>query len=152
MTDTLREKLADYAHKAWSGWMKYLFQKSTVNVDGTVTIPNELADRWIRQMHTPYERLPEEEKNSDRIEADNILGLVDNVSGDKIWLFAAELHMPRLVDRSLAIANEVPGGTESKQGAAWYRVHKAAKRFKTLIESALIEDINAELARKVRKN
>ena len=68
----LREKLAAYAHDAWSRWMKYLFSKSTKNPDGSVTIPKDLVDRWTRQMTTKYEDLPEKEKPSDRDEADTI--------------------------------------------------------------------------------
>ncbi len=33
------EKYASIAHEQWSDWMKYLFEKSTKNTDGTVTIP-----------------------------------------------------------------------------------------------------------------
>jgi hypothetical protein len=66
---SLTEGLAFYAHDAWSGWMKYLFEKSTRNPDGSVTIPKELVDRWTRQMNIEYDRLPENEKESDRKEA-----------------------------------------------------------------------------------
>lgn len=71
---TRREKLAAYAHRAWSGWMKYMFDKSTA-VEGEVIIPESLVKRWTRQMNTPYDDLPEEEKNSDRIEADRIISI-----------------------------------------------------------------------------
>ncbi len=66
----LREKLADYAHEAWSGWMKCMFEKSTINSDGEIVIPASLVERWKRQMNTPYDKLPENEKISDRKEAD----------------------------------------------------------------------------------
>lgn len=72
MNKTLREELADYAHDAWSGWMKYLFSKSTFNPDGSVTIPKESVDRWTMQMNTKYDDLPEDMKRSDRDEADVI--------------------------------------------------------------------------------
>jgi len=71
-----REKLANYAHEAWSNWMNYLLSKSTVNDDGTWTIPAQSAERWYRQMTTPYFLLPEDEKASDRAEADKILSLL----------------------------------------------------------------------------
>ncbi len=74
--DEMREKLAEYAHNAWSGWMKYMFQKSHRNTTGTVTIPKHLVDRWTRQMITPYSGLPLKEKKSDREEADQILAIV----------------------------------------------------------------------------
>lgn len=68
--------LADYAHKAWSGWMNYLFGLSTHNDDGTVTIPAWAVERWKRQAGTPYQGLPEDEKLSDIAEAEKILALV----------------------------------------------------------------------------
>lgn len=70
--------LAEYAHKAWSGWMNYLFNKSRHNEDGTVTIPKWACDRWARQMNTNYEGLPKEEKKSDLEEAAKILEIMDN--------------------------------------------------------------------------
>ena len=69
----LVDALADYAHEAWSGWMKYLFSKSTLNEDGSVTIPKELVDRWTRQMNTNYYRLSEQEQESDKVEARKML-------------------------------------------------------------------------------
>jgi hypothetical protein len=71
----VREQLAAYAHEAWSGWMRYLFEKSQANPDGTVTIPAWAVDRWRRQMDTPYAALPEAEKASDRAEADRMLAI-----------------------------------------------------------------------------
>lgn len=74
-----REKLAAYAHMAWSGWMIYLFSKSVHNADGSVTIPPLLVERWKRQMNTRYRDLPETEKESDRSEADKMLAIVNGV-------------------------------------------------------------------------
>ena len=72
---TERERLAAYAHEAWSGWMKYLFAKSTQNADGTVTIPSWAVGRWKRQANTLYSDLSEGEKKSDLIEADRIFSI-----------------------------------------------------------------------------
>lgn len=71
----MREKLAIYAHKSWAGWMKYLFQKSTLNNDGTLTIPKWAVDRWKRQVETDYKDLLIKEKESDLYEADIILDI-----------------------------------------------------------------------------
>lgn len=73
----LLELLADYAHEAWSGWMKYMFTKSILNADGSVTIPPYLVERWTRQANTTYELLPENEKESDRDEARKMLEIWD---------------------------------------------------------------------------
>lgn len=69
--DELRENLADYAHRAWSGWMEYLFSKC----DGQ-TIPDWAWERWKRQAQTAYVDLSEDEKNSDRVEADKIIAIL----------------------------------------------------------------------------
>ena len=73
-----REKLAAYAHFTWARWMKYLFENSINNNNGTVTIPKWAVDKWIRQMSTSYNNLSEKEKESDRMEADKILEIIGN--------------------------------------------------------------------------
>jgi hypothetical protein len=71
-----RERLAQYAHAAWSGWMEYLFSKSEQNADGSVTIPAWAVERWRRQAGTPYAELPATEQASDLAEADRMLAIV----------------------------------------------------------------------------
>jgi hypothetical protein len=67
--DPVLEKLAGLAHAQWSGWMEYLFEKCTENEDGTATMPAWAVERWKRQLATPYTKLSEQEKESDRVEA-----------------------------------------------------------------------------------
>lgn len=76
LNDDKIEILANYAHKAWSGWMNYMFGKSVKNKDGTITIPKWAVERWSRQANTKYVDLPESEKESDRDEAKLMLRLV----------------------------------------------------------------------------
>ena len=76
----MREQLAAYAHRAWSGWIRYMWSKGTYNANGSFTIPKELAARWHRQMTTEYIDLPEGEKESDRAEADEMIKII-NVYG-----------------------------------------------------------------------
>ena len=73
----MKEQLAEFAHEQWSGWMKYLFSKCSMNQDGTATIPAWAVERWKRQIRTPYRDLPENEKESDRKEADKVLAIID---------------------------------------------------------------------------
>ncbi len=73
----LREKLAEYAHEAWLRWMRYLFSKSIVNSDGFVTIPASLVKRWARQMNTDYLMLLNSEQQSDILEADKMLSIMN---------------------------------------------------------------------------
>lgn len=75
------EELADYAHDAWSRWMKHLFGKCILkNVDNfaelKMMIPKEFVDRWQRQLTTDYKNLPEPEKESDRKEARKMLEII----------------------------------------------------------------------------
>lgn len=85
----LREALAEYAHEAWSGWMRYMFSKCK-SMSGLVMqaghpdaiIPGHLVERWIRQMNAPYAELPESEKESDRAEADKMLAIITARSGE----------------------------------------------------------------------
>jgi hypothetical protein len=72
----LREQLAALAHKQWAGWMKYLFEKSIEGGDGCIEIPALFVARWKRQMNTSYVDLPENEKESDRAEADKMLRVI----------------------------------------------------------------------------
>jgi len=67
--------LAQYAHDAWSGWMKYLFTKGRLNKSGSFTIKKDSVDRWQRQISTSFYDLPDEEKESDFAEAKTILDL-----------------------------------------------------------------------------
>jgi hypothetical protein len=74
--DDIIESLAEYAHKAWSGWMQYLFKHGKFNKDGSFTISAKKVSRWLRQKDTPYNDLPGGEKESDRKEARQILEIV----------------------------------------------------------------------------
>lgn len=76
-SEFLRERMAAQAHRSWSGWMQYLFGKTlTFPATRHATIPEGLVDRWKRQMHTSYEDLPDAEKQSDHVEADLYLEIV----------------------------------------------------------------------------
>ena len=71
----LREALAALAHQQWSDWMTYLFSKCEEYQESGmgVHIPPLSANRWMRQMNTAYADLSEEEKESDRSEADRMI-------------------------------------------------------------------------------
>ncbi len=77
MDDKLVEALADLAHEQWSGWMKYMFSKGVEHF-GRWTMPSDSLQRWQRQMNTPYEELPEKEKESDRVEAKRMIEVFMN--------------------------------------------------------------------------
>ena len=70
------EKGADLEHDRWARWQNYMFSKGQVGQDGVFHLPKEFVDRWFRQIATPYSKLSEEEKESDRRETRNYLPLL----------------------------------------------------------------------------
>ena len=63
----LKEKLADIEHQRWSAWHKYSRSKWTP----------EMIMRWHKQAETPYNKLSEEEKDSDRKEVEKYFPLLE---------------------------------------------------------------------------
>jgi hypothetical protein len=72
----LLEQLASIEHERWSHWQRYMHGKATRNLDGSLTIPADLVTRWERLMETPYARLTNEERESDREQVRRYLTLV----------------------------------------------------------------------------
>lgn len=79
----MRDELAEYAHAAWSGWMRYMFSKCSSTEEGELLIPPWAVARWTRQMSTPYKELPLREQMSDLDEADKMIAIVDKWSGEE---------------------------------------------------------------------
>jgi hypothetical protein len=77
----LLERLAAAEHDSWARWMRWVYRVSRTNRDGTVTIPADLARRWLRQLDTPYARLSEDEKEKDREEVRRILPVIEEELG-----------------------------------------------------------------------
>jgi hypothetical protein len=63
--------------------MDYLFSKSATMKDDDgrllAILPPEQVERWVRQMNTPYAELSEQEKESDRAQADKMLDIIFKV-------------------------------------------------------------------------
>ena len=72
------EKLAEVQHEIWAHWMKYLFETSALNEDGSVTIPPDKVKRWKRQMNTRYSDLSQKEKESDVEQAHKVVAVIQN--------------------------------------------------------------------------
>ena len=60
------EKLAELEHIQWSAWTKYMLDNLT----------DENIKRWKRQIETPYAKLTEKEKESDREWARKVLPVI----------------------------------------------------------------------------
>lgn len=71
-------KLADVQHEIWSHWMKYLFEVSVQNDDGTVTIPADKVENWKRQMVTRYADLSSKEQESDIEQAQKVVAALED--------------------------------------------------------------------------
>jgi hypothetical protein len=118
MSDELVERLANYAHEAWSGWVKYQFEKGVINQDGTFTMPKWAVDRWQRQMNTPYAELPEEEKNSDRLEADKMVECFPTLSA----LRAENARLREIVKDLLSLVREDDNEWDSRRESFELRI------------------------------
>jgi len=72
----LREMLAAIEHERWAHWQRWMHDQCPSSpVTGDRIIPAQLIERWERQIATPYEKLSEREKDSDREQVDRYLSL-----------------------------------------------------------------------------
>ena len=85
MNKEIIEKLAEQEHESWSSWMRHLFSKcqKNRNPNSDFVIPSEFVQRWTRQMKTNYFDLPEEEKESDRVEVRKFLKILEPIMEGK---------------------------------------------------------------------
>jgi len=97
---SLRERLADVQHDIWAHWMDYQFSVCQYNEDGSVTIPADKVERWMRQQGAPYDALTEKERESDRHQADKVLAVLQPTLRDLAALsdHVAELHTGRTTE------------------------------------------------------
>ena len=88
-----REEIAAIQHEQWSGWMDYLFSKclQPESKDGSLLIPPWAVKRWTRQMATKYSDLSNNEKESDRVEADRYADLIKKEGDRRVREFAEEV-------------------------------------------------------------
>lgn len=70
------EDVAAMQHDIWSHWMRWMFTQGVLHPDGSWTMPAAKVERWKRQMETDYAQLTEAEKESDREQADKVLGVI----------------------------------------------------------------------------
>jgi hypothetical protein len=69
----LVERLAAVEHERWAHWQRYVHDHCERLADGRLAIPADLAERWEKQIGTPYEQLTDEEKQSDREQVARVL-------------------------------------------------------------------------------
>ena len=75
--DGLLETLASIEHERWSHWQRYIHGKCVPQGnDGYLLIPSDLVKRWEAQIATPYSKLTEDAKESDREQVRKYLPLI----------------------------------------------------------------------------
>ena len=72
----LIEELAAVEHTRWAHWQRYLHNQCERLPDGRLVIPSDLARRWEEQIKTPYDRLSDREKESDREQVERVLPIL----------------------------------------------------------------------------
>jgi hypothetical protein len=70
------EDLANLEHERWSHWQTYMHSMGVRQADGSLLISRDLVNRWDRQSGTPYAKLSEKEKESDREQVRKYLPLI----------------------------------------------------------------------------
>jgi len=117
--ENLREQIATIQHDQWSGWMRYMWLKCDLLVDGSRVIPRDCVERWTRQMQTPYGELTASEQKSDRVEVDKILQLLRSGNASDGYHTHNELYEFRKLYNA-ALFNEWSAKKK-------YNVHKSRK-------------------------
>lgn len=74
-SDAAIEALAALSHDQWAGWTQWMFDKWGLHHQSG----ESFRERWQRQMATAYSDLTEVEKESDRVEARRMLGVIRNL-------------------------------------------------------------------------
>ncbi len=131
----MEEELADLMHQIWSDWINYMVGVGyhKVELPGELIIPKEYLNRWIRQAVTPYHKLSEEERESDRELARKILHFIESKTASKKdlikadWSEAPEWAQYRTIDPDgLTIWWELKPRVE---GAMWFSEMKDDGKF-----------------------
>ena len=71
----LREQLAAIEHERWADWQKWCHK--VLRENNPSPEQGDILERWDRQIETPYTKLSEKEKQSDRDQVDRYWQLVE---------------------------------------------------------------------------
>ena len=78
-TGDLRNRLADYLHQAWAGWVGHMLASARPEDDGSVCISKEVLEAWQRRVSETVDTLPMEYAEKTREQADEIIEIVNEV-------------------------------------------------------------------------
>jgi hypothetical protein len=76
LLNALVDELAAVEHDRWAHWQEYMHSKGELHIDGSLTLPSELVQRWQAQIRTRYADLSETEKESDREQVRPYLSII----------------------------------------------------------------------------
>lgn len=76
MSDPIRETLASWCHDQWRGTMDNLWTHMQHRHAGWCLVGEDAEEDLFRKRESTYAELPEEEKDSDRQEADKLISLL----------------------------------------------------------------------------
>lgn len=79
ISELMTERLAEIEHDRWAHWQKYLHGMGVRNIDGSMTLPANLVEKWTRLIETPYSNLSEDERKSDREQVKRYLPELRNI-------------------------------------------------------------------------
>ena len=75
--DELLETLASVEHERWAHWQSYMHSKCVpYGENGALLISAEFVKQWEKQLATPYSKLTDAEKESDREQVRRYLPLI----------------------------------------------------------------------------
>lgn len=81
--DDLVDELASIEHERWAHWQRYMHEKAIRQKDGSLLIPHDLVDKWERQISTPFDKLSDDEKDSDREQVAKYLPVIKAALKDR---------------------------------------------------------------------
>ena len=126
----LVETLAAIEHQRWADWQRYIHQCMGKKIDEDwFRLAPFYYNRWQQQIDTPYEKLSEKEKQSDREQVYRYLP----------HLLQSQLKTIELVKEEL---ERLEVGTISNQYGAGFR--NANKEALTLLDT-IIQDIKSQI-------
>ncbi len=77
----LLENLAAIEHERWAHWQRFMHEQGERQSDGSLLLPADLVAKWDRLIETPYARLTEQERKSDREQVRRYLPTVAKAYG-----------------------------------------------------------------------
>ena len=106
--ENLLEDLAELEHKQWAGWTKYMLDRlEQLESEQDAHDPYKVLhqkENWRRQIATPYSKLTEKEKDSDRSWASKSLEITAKRLAE-LNPYPEDVFLPRNKEEMKAVAD-----------------------------------------------